>query len=72
VAALTTWPALTPPSLVAAKRTEPEGRARTGSAHRISRDSNSDATNLSNTAPGLLHSASPVTSRNGELKPEGA
>jgi hypothetical protein len=68
VAALTTWPALTPPSLVAPKRTEPEGRTRTGSAHRISRDSNSDATKLSNTTPGLLHSASPVTSSNGEFE----
>jgi len=61
VAALTTWPALTPPSLVAPKRTEPEGRTWTGSAHRISRASNSDATKFSNTAPGRLHSASPVT-----------
>ena len=68
MAALTTWPALMPPSLVAPKRTEPEGRTRTGSAHRISRDSNSDATKLSNTAPGLLHRASPVTSSNGEFE----
>ena len=68
VAALTTWPALMPPSLVAPKRTEPEGRTWTGSAHRISRASNSDATKLSNTAPGRLHSASPVTSSNGEFE----